>query len=228
MKARFIQEIGTRGHLRIYWSRVQRVQCSCEPPCGRLSTKHVDTQDACKGFHNAMVRIDDRLGVMRRAYSAEELFGKPADYPPDRWPTACNDCGMAIPEQVPMVLGAEGWHVVHQVFADRLYDCPSGKPEAGDIYFIHVHDPGACSYWDNCDGNHLYARVPNGEHWDIDSRAANCTLKEDRTHRCWVRTGKPDDGTIDVGKGGHTCSAGAGSIQTATWHGFLRNGTWIL
>jgi len=65
--------------------------------------------------------------------------------------------------------------------------------------------------------------LPNGIPWDIDSRAGNCALKDDRLHRCWVRTGEPPD--VTVGKsGGPTCAAGAGSIQGGDWHGFLRNG----
>jgi hypothetical protein len=60
-------------------------------------------------------------------------------------------------------------------------------------------------------------------HWYIDSRANNCTLKTDDVHRCWIRHGTVGD-NLTVDKAGHTCAAGAGSIQNAGWHGFLKNG----
>lgn len=74
------------------------------------------------------------------------------------------------------------------------------------------------------DGRVLIVILPDGHPWTIDSRANNCTLPNDDKHWCWVRTGRPEDGTLDVGKGGLTCAAGAGSIATSRYHGFLRNG----
>lgn len=74
------------------------------------------------------------------------------------------------------------------------------------------------------DGRALYCQLPDGHSWCIDGLATNCTKPEDKEHRCWVRTGSPEEGTLHVGKGGNTCSAGAGSIKTPTYHGFLRNG----
>lgn len=88
--------------------------------------------------------------------------------------------------------------------------------------WIEMHKPGECLYWDNCDGLHVHIRVPGGLYWDVDSRASNCTKKEDKLHRCWVRHGIIPNLTVD--KAGLTCSAGAGSIQTENWHGFLRGG----
>lgn len=75
------------------------------------------------------------------------------------------------------------------------------------------------------DGRGLICVCPDGHHWYIDNRASNCTKKDDDVHRCWVRHGKPEDGTLHVDKNGNTCAAGAGSIQTPSWHGFLHNGT---
>ena len=60
-----------------------------------------------------------------------------------------------------------------------------------------------CLFWDNCDGKHLIVMLPNGRIQDCDSRASNCTKKNDKTHRCWVRHGTPPDITID--KDGETC-----------------------
>ncbi len=79
-----------------------------------------------------------------------------------------------------------------------------------------------CLFWDNCKGPHLIAVCPGGSDWDIDSRASNCTLRNDRLHRCWIRHGEPP--TVTVDKNGQTCAAGGGSIMAGTYHGFLRNG----
>ena len=49
-------------------------------------------------------------------------------------------------------------------------------------------------------------------------------MKTDNVHKCWVRHGRPEDGTLHVDKNGKTCAAGAGSILTSKWHGFLHNG----
>jgi hypothetical protein len=85
------------------------------------------------------------------------------------------------------------------------------------------HDKGDCPMgWTNCDGNHLLVTLPDRSIWDVDSRANNCSRPNDTEHRCWVRDGKIPK--ITAGKDGNTCSAGAGSIQSGSWHGFLRNG----
>lgn len=108
---------------------------------------------------------------------------------------------------------------------------PDGTPvelQVGDVYFGENHlDRYACE-WSNCDGRHLCCLVPDGHRyhiWNIDGRARNCTMKDDRLHRCWVRHGDPSiPGQLHVDKAGLTCAAGAGSILTSTWHGFLHHG----
>lgn len=72
------------------------------------------------------------------------------------------------------------------------------------------------------DGHCYVCRMPGGHDWMIDGRASNCTMPEDKEHKCWVRKGVAPNFT--VGKEGKTCAAGAGSIQVPGWHGFLRNG----
>lgn len=91
--------------------------------------------------------------------------------------------------------------------------------------------PGACydspHYHDwrtGPDGRSLSVVLPNGDHWFIDNRASNCTKPEDKIHRCWIRHGRPEDGTLHVDKAGDTCTAGAGSIAVDGYHGFLHNG----
>jgi hypothetical protein len=44
-----------------------------------------------------------------------------------------------------------------------------------------------------------------------------------RPHKCWVRHGEPPNHTVD--KRGNTCGAGAGSILSGSYHGFLRDGS---
>lgn len=72
------------------------------------------------------------------------------------------------------------------------------------------------------DGPHLCVILPNGNRWEIDSRASNCGSPYDYAHRCWVRHGEPPRITVD--KNGPTCQAGAGSISSGSYHGFLRDG----
>jgi hypothetical protein len=229
LPTRYIREIGTIAKLRIYWDRVKVADD------GRL----VD-QDECPnsygggrpGSHNAYAPLGIHKGEDVKAHS----FGKPEDYAPEKWPTACDHCGAAVPEMAwknvystdASEAGEEGYAGYYQVFESRAYDTPSGEPEPGDIFYRDQHwrADGSCGTWDNCPGAHLVVIVPDGGHWDIDSRANNCTMPEDRVHRCWVRRGSPEDGTIDVTKGspGESCAAGAGSIQHGDYHGHLRHG----
>lgn len=83
------------------------------------------------------------------------------------------------------------------------------------------------SGWSNCADarGHLHLVLPDGKHFDTASRAANCSRPKDRRHRCWTVSGTPEGGDLTLGKGGDTCKAGAGSVDTGTWHGFVRDGT---
>lgn len=69
---------------------------------------------------------------------------------------------------------------------------------------------------------------PSRHHWYIDYRASNCTMPNDKDHRCWVRHGSVGD-KLTVDKAGNTCGAGAGSfyMDDMKWHGFLRNGMMV-
>ncbi len=113
---------------------------------------------------------------------------------------------------------------------DREHGLKDGQP--GDCFYVPCgafksptnEIPPGCPNWDNCDGRHLYVICPDGRWWNVDGRAGNCSMKDDRQHRCWIRTGSPEDGTLSVGKAGPTCAAGAGSIDTGTYHGMLTAG----
>lgn len=100
----------------------------------------------------------------------------------------------------------------------------------GDCYFAdwYACGSGHCVWgWANCTGKHLIVILPtkNLHPWDTNGRASNCTMKDEKTHRCWVVHGDPARGEIvTVDKDGHTCQAGAGSIDADGWHGKLTLG----
>lgn len=113
------------------------------------------------------------------------------------------------------------------------------REDTGEVRrFVHTFGPGAMYFatwyrhgdnsglygwdWDNLLSPPLLVVTPSGREWNIDSRASNCTMTNDRQHRCWVRHGDPPNVTVD--KNGVTCGAGAGSIVSGDYHGFLRNG----
>lgn len=132
----------------------------------------------------------------------------------ERWPKTCA-CGYVFTDD-------DEW----QNFTSRVFVAEDGRqwPQRelppGAMYFEDWLPTKM--YWDNKTDHHLIVVLPDGTEWNVDSRCNNCTMLEDRTHRCWVRTGEPPN--VTAGKGGHTCSAGAGSILTPKWHGFLQNG----
>jgi hypothetical protein len=131
--------------------------------------------------------------------------------------------------ECPECVGTDRAHPI----AEYKYTLPDGSPiklQPGDVYYsTHAVDTRACD-WDNCDGRHIVCMCPDpkypesGHPWNVSRRASNCTLPDDREHRCWVISGGIEDGTIHVNKAGRTCTAGAGSIQTYNWHGFLHRG----
>lgn len=196
LTARMATEIGTRAYLRLYWDQDDCPRCLGHPN---------------RGYHDAQVFIGET-----RELRAWDLMGEPSDHADDpRWPARCDHCGALAPPDA-----------ARQVRRERLYDTPSGALEPGCLYWATWHhgSAGQCiDGWTNCPGAHLMAVLPNGRHWDVDSRAANCALPQDTTHRCWVRVGEPPN--ITVGKvGGPTCAAGAGSILAGDYHGMLQNG----
>lgn len=233
MRARFIQQMGLRGKLRIYWDEVvvKEIAPCHECPGGHPVREHLNRclnayGQGKPGSHDTSIIIGDKPTVMNEWLS----FGDVEDYPPNLWPTQCKSCGEPVPQNVndAKELGQSGIFLMRQVFVSHYFNTRSGDPEPGDVYWLDWHDAGAgeCPYWDDCDGKHLWGILPNGKSWDIDARANNCTMKDDRNHRCWVRSGKPEDGTLHVDKNGRTCQAGAGSIAVEGWHGFLHHFEW--
>jgi len=212
---RFLTEVGTRTFLRIYWG-------DC---CGSSG----------RGYHNAEMHLgdSDKLGDW-------EMGGKPSDYANDRWPTTCGACGAGVPptpDPVPCDCGVPGCTKLpddaprRSIHHRRMYRAPAGevidRPVPGDVYIGtgYHYDLPQCPTWDNCDGRHIVVVTPDGHDWDTSGRARNCGLPDDRTHRCWVLHGTAEQpNTLHVDKAGHTCNAGAGSIDTGKWHGFLHGG----
>ncbi len=84
--------------------------------------------------------------------------------------------------------------------------------DPGSMWYITAHKPDECKHWDDCDGKHLIVVLPDGDHLDIDRRASNCTTPNDRMHRCWKKTGEPENLTVYP------------SLVGKTWHGYLGNG----
>jgi hypothetical protein len=222
MKIVLATEVGTVAYLRAYESGGKKCAGS---PRGRRGSPLT--------YHNARVRV-----ATSRKLSDFGFAGDVDDYEGDpRWPDACDGCGKTWGE-----LGAEPRR---QVFSDRLYDTEDGLLSPGCMFWadwehwedllssrtrdgktIHYKVPTSCPHgWSNCDGRHLHVITPDGHEWDVDGRASNCTLLEDQEHRCWIREGDPPN--VTAGKSGRTCSAGAGSIQTPKWHGFMRGGRFV-
>jgi len=105
---------------------------------------------------------------------------------------------------------------------EALRDPATQQLPIGAMFYL-TFSGGHCENHDPPCERHLVVICPNGHWWNIDSRCSNCTLKDDKAHRCWVRHGEPPNITVD--KNGLTCSAGAGSIQAGDYHGFLQNGS---
>jgi hypothetical protein len=94
---------------------------------------------------------------------------------------------------------------------DSLAKLNAGEIPAGAIWDIGKFG----NYRKGSDGRSLIVMTPYG-HWFMDGKCFNCTRKDDDNHRCWVRHGSPEDGTLTVNKKGDTCEAGAGSVGIMT------------
>lgn len=179
-------------------SRVEIITTSREdgPPCGDIKY-HVARETVFTGTDE----------------EAKAFFEKPLV--PLMHPAKCERCGYEFTNKDHQSRGLRHLYV---------------RDDTGEEINLGAAPVGAC--WDAAwypetrrgpDGRYLIVKTPGGD-WAIDSRASNCTMKDDDAHRCWVRHGKPEDGTLHVDKNGHTCAAGAGSILCGTYHGFLHNG----
>lgn len=202
---RVLTPVATVLRLRIFWGD----DCPCSFGSGFT------------GCHNAYSAPVARVETPHVTGFTQQ-HPPPEEWPAQAWPTTCASCGAGVP-----------WSGVlehqRQTIAHTLYRAQDGAEVIGDSQQIGDLWPAPCwrerqgipCYWANCSGTHWIVRCPGGMSWDINSRASNCDKKDERTHRCWVAHGDPP---LHVDKAGHTCGAGAGSIQTDNWHGFLHHG----
>jgi hypothetical protein len=198
--ATLVERIGTRLSLRMYWGN------DCPNAYGQGNI----------GGHNAEVRLEDVVGQEINEWIDHSLY---ADH---TWATKCDHCDALVTEE-----GQKN----RQVNRQPLWNTESGRLEPGCIHWNKWHHEEEVKHhcpWDNCNDTrgHRHIMLPNRHTWDIDSRARNCTMPDDRTHRCWVVHGETPN--LHVDKNGYTCNAGAGSIQAGDgpndYHGFLDHG----
>jgi hypothetical protein len=130
---------------------------------------------------------------------------------PTGWRPACERCGAAPSADAELDYFSG---------VSRIYNTASGRPEPGDIYEASWYPPNFM--FDDVE-RHLVCVLPNGHDWLMTGRASNCTMPEDRKHRCWV-VHEEAPGIFHVDKNGLTCAAGAGSIAVPGYHGFLHHG----
>lgn len=137
------------------------------------------------------------------------------------WPTTCDYCGAVFNDGI--------WY--RSSGFEHLY-C---RKDTGEELLLRDVTPGALYFapWldriftpqrEHC----INVVLPDGSTWTIDSCANNCPFKDtdysQQAHHCWVIEPDSDLDHLTVSKNGVTCAAGAGSILTSQWHGFLRNG----
>lgn len=205
----------------------ERIRCFLLEPTGtvriflRRYTRN-NTPDCCSAnpgkysYHTTLLPfLEEPIRYSERGTISNRLDPLP---PPDdpRWPTSCT-CGYHFEETDP-----------YQGFVEPLYRrIDTGEeltvPEApvGAMWYDPSLDQFYTPQLEHC----LVVKTPDGQ-WTIDSQANNCGLPEDRKqehHHCWILHGEPPNITVDKA-GSLTCSAGAGSIQMGSYHGFLRDG----
>lgn len=181
----------------------------------RVYLRRYESGSTCPNgsYHQAMVFIGEESESSRS-------IGDDHPHNDPRWPTSCEKCGNAFSD-------SDEW----QRFRRAIYI----RPDTGEEMLLSDAPIGACwnaswfaerrekGFYVGPDGKCLVVKTPGGK-WMIDSRASNCTIPEDDVHKCWIRHGCPEDGTLHVDKNGHTCGAGAGSIVCGNYHGFLHHG----
>lgn len=173
--------------------------------------------DVCEyGYCNAHTQLSD--ATSRTSISFKNATDAKAAY--DSWPTRCI-CGYEFADH-------DSW----QLFGDTIYK----RTDTGEEMTLREAPAGACwdafwftenrtppSFFLGDDGRCLVIKTPAGE-WMPDSRAKNCTMRDDNTHKCWIRHGSPEGGDLHIDKNGHTCAAGGGSILIGSYHAFCHNG----
>jgi hypothetical protein len=193
---------------------------------GKVSLRRYASSDQKKcpnhWLHDAQVHIFDEALTFDEngSYNGTPKSG-PVPHEDPRWPIKCDHCDYLFEAGDNWQTRIERYYVDDQGVKYTLHeDLPIGAMY--DAYWLR--DRGY-DEWTGPDGLCLHVKTPGGI-WNIDSRASNCTMKDDNAHRCWVRHGSPlnPGEIIHVDKNGLTCQAGAGSIVCGNYHGFLHNG----
>lgn len=193
----------------------------------RYVRKHEGGWTCEEGWHDALVYTGlEPADFQVRDPAGNKVLGpRPMVENDPRWPKECRrGCGYKFTDD-------DHWQMWQELVYRRtdtdelrvLHQTQPSPPEASPA------EPGACwnAWWmpfsRGTDGIYLMVRLPDGHDWAVDSQASNCT-RPGEPHKCWIRHGDPRDCKVTVDKDGDTCSAGAGSIGTPDWHGFLRDG----
>lgn len=172
-----------------------------------------------RSFHNAE-RLLDVIPDHGESERADKVTNSSLD-----WPVKCDYCDYQFTD-------ADEF----QVYTSHLYEGidPQGvkvtttlrEAPVGAMWDAHWMSAS----WKGNDGKSIVVMIPGRHDWCIDAIASNCKKRDDRDHRCWIRHGTPPNLTVDKRAGvdgasaATTCDAGAGSIQTSEWHGYLRDG----
>jgi len=207
--------------VKTYWlERIPKLQRSLRrftygTNCGSRAGKACPA--AGEWGHNASVKLDVIIlpGLLDIMPVAREVAPLPDPVP---YPLACTKCGYVFTPEDEFQVNGDWFYRRGDTGEEMILDdAPPGA--TWDAHWMHD-----CPDWCGPDGLCIFCRCPDGHDWMIDSRASNCTLPQDKVHRCWIRHGDPRKAELTVDKNGVTCAAGAGSILTPHWHGFLRGG----
>lgn len=182
--------------------------CDASAPIGTFDARYGETCDSGRGSY---------LGIWR-----------PEEFRDGPWPAACGHCGEPFdPAKTEDQVFQEAVYVRYDGGPGEftLRDAPVGM--MWDAFWMRnaweasENGPG----WMNVgpDGIALVIQVPRNHPFMPEQRASNCTMKDDGHHKCWVRHGDATKNEVHIDKVGHTCQAGAGSIVTRDWHGFIHH-----
>lgn len=171
-----------------------------------------------------------------------------------RWPTTCSKCTYAFrPEDNWQFFVDSLYERFDTKEVIVLQDAPTGAmwfadwmkclndKQSVDGHVLSVRLPGNHDWIveqraSNCDSPCALCAKPYHQHRNgkgeltgyCDSDGSygkgSPSYKDAKPHFCWVRHGTPPHEKVHVDKSGVTCGAGAGSIATGSWHGFLHNG----
>lgn len=171
---------------------------------------HVDGSGwtCAEGYHNVS---SEPIARIEHPSREEATSGDLHDHSDPAWPIVCT-CGYTF-------VDADNWqrstrHLYRRA-DDHTVEYDEQTMPAGAIRWADwMPTMSGIGGW--------IVRLPDLSDWTPDRRASNCTMPDDDVHRCWVIHGEAP--MLHVDKDGVSCAAGAGSIQTGKWHGFLRHG----